>query len=282
MSNEESSRAKITVLMLILPTLLYLVLFWLVPVANIFWMSFTLGDTYLQGKPNYVGINNYSIIFTDFLETIRNTIVYPLVAALIDLVLGIPLAYLLVRKKVGFTSILRAALIFPYFGDIYVSYGLWNMFLPGGIFDPIYSITGLNYKNFLYNPNAVIFGFAVFTLPFMVLYSSSAISQIDMSYEEVSMTLGYTPVETFLKVIVPLATPGIIAGFIACFGWNLGGYLIPLLLGGVDSSNVMTVKIVELSLRIHNYGLAASLAIILLVITLISSYLTFKITKALE
>jgi len=269
-------------LLLLLPTLCYLVLFWFVPVFNIFLMSFTEGDTYILGKTSFIGADNYKVIFSDYHETISNTVTYSFLAALIDLILGVPLAYLLVRKKIAMTTILRAALIFPYFGDIYVSYGLWNMFLPGGLFDPLYSLMGLSYKNFLYNPQAVILGFAVFTLPFMVLYTSSAISQIDTSYEEVSMTLGYPPLLTFLRVIVPLSISGIIAGFIACFGWNLGGFLIPLLLGGVESSNVMTVKIVELSLRIHNYGLAAALSILLLIITLISSYLTFRITKALE
>ena len=273
---------KYTYFLLVTPTLIYLIMFWFVPLLNVLTISFTERDTYIIGNPVYVGFKNYFRIASDYVSTIRNTILFPLAAAFIDLLVGFPLAYLLVRRKVLFTNLIRASLIFPYFGDIYVSYGLWNMFLPGGLFDYFYEITGISYREILYRPQAVIMGFSIFTLPFMVLYASSSLVEIDETIEHAALTLGATPVKTFFKVVLPLAAPGVIAGFIACFGWNLGGYLIPLLLGGVESSNVMTVRIVELSLRIHEYGVASALAIVLIAITIFSTYLTFKITKALE
>jgi len=266
-------------ILLILPTIVYLVLFWLVPLINILIMSFTKGESFILGRPEYVGFQNYIIAINDYNSTIMNTILFPLSAATIDFILGYPLAYLLVRRKILFRNVLRASLIFPYFGDIYVSYGLWNMFLPGGPFDWFFNITGLSYKQVLYTPYAVILGFSIFTLPFMVLYTASSLSEIDPAIEEAAYTLGANPLKTFFKIILPLSAPGAVAGFIACFGWNLGGFLIPLLLGGVEASNVITVKIVYLTLQLHNYGLAGSLAIVLMTMTIISTYLTLKITR---
>lgn len=266
-------------ILLVLPTVVYLVFFWLVPLINILVMSFTRGESFILGQPEYVGLQNYLIAISDYNSTVMNTILFPLSAAIIDFILGYPLAYLLVRRKILFRNMLRASLIFPYFGDIYVSYGLWNMFLPGGPFDWFFNITGLSYKEVLYTPYAVILGFSIFTLPFMVLYTASSLSEIDPAIEEAAFTLGANPFKTFFKVILPLSAPGAVAGFIACFGWNLGGFLIPLLLGGVEASNVITVKVVYLTLQLHNYGLAASLAIILMLMTIISTYFTFKITK---
>jgi ABC-type spermidine/putrescine transport system permease subunit I len=242
-------------------------------------MSFTKGESFILGRPEYVGFQNYIIAINDYNSTIMNTILFPLSAATIDFILGYPLAYLLVRRKILFRNVLRASLIFPYFGDIYVSYGLWNMFLPGGPFDWFFNITGLSYKQVLYTPYAVILGFSIFTLPFMVLYTASSLSEIDPAIEEAAYTLGANPLKTFFKIILPLSAPGAVAGFIACFGWNLGGFLIPLLLGGVEASNVITVKIVYLTLQLHNYGLAGSLAIVLMTMTIISTYLTLKITR---
>jgi len=270
---------KTSYILLIIPTIVYLVLFWLIPLVNIILMSFTRGESFILGQPEYVGPQNYIVVVRDYASTIRNTIIFPLSAAVLDFILGYPLAYLLVRRKVLFRNILRASLIFPYFGDIYVSYGLWNMFLPGGPFDLFFNITGLSYRQVLYTPYAVILGFSIFTLPFMVLYTASSLSEIDPAMEEAAYTLGASPLRAFYKVILPLSAPGAVAGFIACFGWNLGGFLIPLLLGGVEASDVMTVKIVYLTLQLHNYGLAATLATVLMLMTIVSTYLTFKITK---
>lgn len=264
-----------------LPAIVFIVLFWLIPISQIFYMSLTSRDSFITGEPAFIGLSNYGEVFSTYLPTIRNTVVYPLTAALIDLVIGYPLGYYLARRRVPLASLLRASLIFPYFGDIYVSYGLWNMFLPGGLFDPIYQLTGISYRDLLYTPFSVILGFSIFTLPFMVLYISSAVSQIDPSLEDAAITLGANPVRMFFKVVLPLSAPGAIAGFIACFGWNLGGFLIPLLLGGVESSNLITVRIVTLSLQQYNYGLAAALASILILITLVSTYMTLRITRTL-
>jgi len=270
---------KTSYILLIIPTIVYLVLFWLIPLVNIILMSFTRGESFILGQPEYVGPQNYIVVVRDYASTIRNTIIFPLSAAVLDFILGYPLAYLLVRRKVLFRNILRASLIFPYFGDIYVSYGLWNMFLPGGPFDLFFNITGLSYRQVLYTPYAVILGFSIFTLPFMVLYTASSLSEIDPAMEEAAYTLGASPLRAFYQVILPLSAPGAVAGFIACFGWNLGGFLIPLLLGGVEASDVMTVKIVYLTLQLHNYGLAATLATVLMLMTIVSTYLTFKITR---
>ncbi|MEM0094043.1 ABC transporter permease subunit [Thermofilum sp.] len=278
MHNGDRSRGAIYAALLI-PTVIYLILFWFIPLINIAIMSLTSGDSFILGKPVYVGLQNYVKVLESYSSTVTNTLLYPFAAAVIDLALGYPLAYFLVRGKVKFQNLLRASLIFPYFGDIYVSYGLWNMFLPGGLFDFFYSLFGISYKQILYTPYAVIAGFSIFTLPFMVLYVSSALSEVDPALEEAAYALGATPLKTFLKVVLPLSAPGAIAGFLACFGWNMGGFLIPLLLGGVEASNVITVNIVYLTLQVHNYGVAATLAVILTIITVICTYATFEITK---
>lgn len=272
---------KYSFLLLVLPTIIYLILFWLIPLCTVIYISLTEGESFILGNPRYVGLQNYKTVAINYIDTLRNTVSLPLAAAVLDFVLGYPLAYLLVRRRIILRNVLRASLIFPYFGDIYISYGLWSMFLPGGLFDVVYSLTGISYRQILYTPQAVVIGFSIFTLPFMILYTSASLSEIDFVLEEAAYTLGASPLKTFIKVTLPLSAPGAVAGFIACFGWNLGGYLIPLLLGDGGGSNVITVKVVNLTLQLHNYGLAAALAVMLTAITLVSTYLTFRITKTI-
>ncbi|MCD6488770.1 MAG: ABC transporter permease subunit [Desulfurococcales archaeon] len=266
----------------LIPTIIYITLFWIMPIVHIFIISLTYKDSFLLGSPVFVDGENYETVFAMYRESIKNSILLPFSAAVLDLVLGYPLAYLLVRKRILFKNVIRASLVFPYFGDLYISYGLWNMFLPGGLFDIFYNLFGISYRQILYTPYAVIFGLSIFTLPLMVLYVSSNLQEVDPVLEEAALTLGASPIKSFFKITLPLTLPGAIAGFLACFGWNLGGYLIPLLLGGIESGNVITVKIVYLTLQIHNYGVAAALAVILTLMTMFTTYLTFKVTKFLK
>jgi len=273
---------KSAIYFVIVPTIIFITMFWIIPILNVFVISLTAEGSYVIGKPIFIGFDNFINAITQYSTSIKNSIILTLGAATIDLIIGYPLAYLLARKKVYFENIIRASLVFPYFGDLYISYGLWNMFLPGGLFDFFYDLFGISYKQILYTPISVVIGFSIFTLPFMVLYILSALQEVDPSLEYAAITLGASPIKTFFKVVLPLSARGAVAGFLACFGWNLGGYMIPLLLGGVEASNVMTVRIVNLALDMHNYGLAAALAIILISFTIFTTYLTFRITKVLE
>ena len=272
---------KLAIYIALLPSLAYFMLFWMVPVVYVALTSFTYRDSFLTVRPVYVGLRNYAYILESYRSAIYHSLIYSLGAAAIDLAIGYPLAYLLVKGRMPLKDVLRASLVFPYFGDLYVSYGLWNMFLPGGVFAYLLNLMGLSYRDVLYTPLAVSIGFAIFTLPFMVLYVASNLQEIDPVLEEVALTLGASPLQTFLKVTLPLSLPGAFAGFLASFGWNLGGYMIPLLLGGMKGSNVMTVWIVELTLGSYDYGAAASLSVILLTMTIVSTYLAFKLSRTL-
>ena len=277
-----SGIGRAVVYLALIPTVLYITLFWIIPILHVFLVSLTYRDSFIMGAPRFVGLSNYAKVFSEYIKSIENSIKLPLAAATVDLILGYPLAYLLTRRKVLFHNVLRASLVFPYFGDLYISYGLWNMFLPGGLFDFVYRLLDISYRQILYTPYAVVAGFSIFTLPFMVLYISSNLQEIDPSLEEAALTLGATPIRAFFRVVLPLTLPGAVAGFLACFGWNLGGYLIPLLLGGIRAGDVMTVKIVHLTLQIHDYGVAAALSVVLISMTILTTYMTFKVTKVLR
>ena len=73
--------------------------------------------------------------------------------------------------------------------------------------------------------------FVYIWLPYMILPTQAALERVPKNYIEASADLGATPRQTFRKVILPLALPGVIAGSIFTFSLTLGDYIIPQIVG---------------------------------------------------
>ena len=93
----------------------------------------------------------------------------------------------------------------------------------------------------LYNNTAVVVGLVYVHLPFMVLPLYAALDRLDRSYLEASLDLGASQLQTFARIVVPLALPGIFSGIVITFIPALGSYLTPDLLGGTDSQMIANV-----------------------------------------
>jgi spermidine/putrescine transport system permease protein len=112
----------------------------------------------------------------------------------------------------------------------------------------------------LYNNFAVILGLVYVHLPFMVLPLYSALDRLDKSLIEASLDLGAGHLRTMLRIVAPLAAPGIISGVAITFIPALGAYLTPDLMGGTDSQ--MIANVIERQFKRANdwpFGAALSL-----------------------
>jgi spermidine/putrescine transport system permease protein len=135
--------------------------------------------------------------------------------------------------------------------------GLGDLQLLGGQFQPV---------QMLYNNFAVVFGLVYVYLPFMVLPLYASLDRMDKSYLEASLDLGASQLRTFLSIVVPLAMPGIISGFIITFIPTLGAFLTPDLLGGTDSQ--MIANVIERQFKSANdWPFGAALSFLLMYIT---------------
>ncbi len=118
----------------------------------------------------------------------------------------------------------------------------------------------------LYNNTAVVFGIVYVYLPFMVLPLYATLEKLDRSLIEASLDLGASQIRTFFAVIVPLAWPGIVSGIILVFIPALGTFLISDLLGGPDSQLIGNV--IERQFKAaNNIPLGAALSFLLLYMT---------------
>jgi spermidine/putrescine transport system permease protein len=264
--------------LLTIPGLIMQLAFFFVPLVMLFIMSFTLKDSFFF-TPIFT-IENYLKLFRIYRIDLQNTFFLAGVAATIDILLGYPFAYFMLRKVRKFADVFRAILIIPLFGELYIAYGLLYLILPGGPIAHILESLGISAIAALYSVPTTLFALAIYTLPFVVYNIGVSLQGIERSYEEAARCLGASPIQTFLRITLPLSLPGIITGWLTSFGWNLGAYAIPILLGGpILGTRVLSNQIWTTSLVTSDFGMGSALGVIVVLITMVIFYVVTRISK---
>ncbi len=187
---------------------------------------------------------------------------------LLCLVLGFPLALFLARSGPR-KNLYLALLMLPFWTSFLIRMYAWIFLLRDtGLINSVLLGAGLIREplRLLYNEGAVILGLVYGYLPFMVLPVYAALERLDPHLVEAAADLGARPFSTVLRVLLPLARPGIVAGAVLVFIPCLGAYLTPDLLGG--GKTVMAGNLIQnqfTSARDWPFGAAASLALMALV-----------------
>ena len=224
-------------------------------------------------------VHNYVDVFYLYSYDVKNTLILAGGTVGLTLVFGYPFAFLLTRKIQRIKDLLNLAMIIPLFGELYIAYGLWFLFMPGGPLSFIFQALHISVFAVLYTKIAAIIGMSIAAFPFMVLNLSTSIAQLNPIYEERARCLGANGVTSFWQIVFPLTLPGILSGSMMVFGWSFWAFVIPVMLGGKTGGRVVAQKIYRLGQIDHNFGAAAALAVLLLVIGGIVSYVSIKYSK---
>ena len=116
----------------------------------------------------------------------------------------------------------------------------------------------------LFTEKAMIIGFVHSHLYFMVLSIAAALMKIDPRLIRASENLGATPLKTFMNIVLPLSTPGIVSGCLLVFALNISDFVTPSLLGG-NRYRMMTYLIYEQQLFLADESFAATATVILMI-----------------
>lgn len=271
-------RWQLKPVLLLLPSILMTALFLFYPLAFIVLMSFTQKDSFLsQAGPSYTW-QNYVDMIGRYAPNVGVTIQLAGLATLVDLIFGFPFAYILVRK-VRYRDIVRGFMVFPMFGALYIAFGLRFLLLPGGWLTPLFDALGLQGVQFLYGLPSVVFAMAIFTFPFMVMNVGAALSNVDPVLEEASVCLGAKPWQTFWRVILPLTRSGLIAGMLMCFGWNVGAFAEPLLLGSLAEQRTLAWTLYQRGVVQLDYGLATTMGVVLMILAFTVNYASLRYSR---
>lgn len=263
--------------LLVSPAVLIAILFSLIPLGYLIIVSGTNESDFFFGDRTFTW-QNYERVWNRYLPNIQTTLRLATLSSLVDLVFGYPFAYILIRK-VRYRELVRTMMTFPLFGPLYLAFGLYYVLLPDGPMAGVLDLLGMKGTSLLYSEGMTLFAMAIFTFPFMVMNVGAALSNVDPTLEEAARTLGAKPWQVFTRVLFPLSWSGILAGFLMCFGWNLGVFVQPILLGGLAQQRVLSLVLYQKGLSQFDYGLAAAMGIVLMALAFGVTWLALKFSR---
>jgi putative spermidine/putrescine transport system permease protein len=256
-------------LLLFPPLAVFLVLF-LVPLANLFALSF-FGFDRVTGHLGGFTLENYAKFLRDpfYLEILGRTLKLGLLATLAALVLGYPVAFHLSRAGGRTRAYLMLGILAPLLISVVVRSFGWLVILgPNGLVNSTLARLGLIEAplRLLYTETAIVVGLTHVFLSFMVLSIAAALDRIDPALIRAAQNLGASPLHAFLRVSLPLSLPGVAAGCLIVFTLSTSAFITPALLGG-PRVKVMSFLAYQQTLLLTDWPYGSAIAFILLTLT---------------
>lgn len=241
---------------------LFLAAFFVFPIIRVVLRSFT--DPAL-------GLQNYERIIAGgpYFQVLLATIQTAATVTALCLLLAYPVAYVMSRLNGSLLQIAAACVIIPLWTSAVIrSYAWMVVFQRKGILNEALIGAGIldDAIRFLPGSFAVHVGMVHIMLPFMILPLLANMRAIDRSLLRAAEIMGANPLVAFAKVYFPLSMPGVSAGVALVFMMSLGFFITPALLGGPQ--HMMAAVLIEQQANmLLDWGLASSLATVLLVVT---------------
>ena len=262
------------------PYVLWMALVVIVPILLVVVYAFTTsGETAADiggfTLDNFSRMGTYTVIFARSFQL-------ALVATLVCLLIGYPLAYVMAKEGPGFQRVAMVIIMLPMWVNFLLRTYAWmailenngilnNFFEAIGLFSLINSIFGTDISFFpmIRTQGAVVLGMVYNYLPFMVLPIYSVIIKLDHSLVEAAHDLGANSIVVFRKVIFPLSLPGVLSGITMVCVPSVSTFAISRLLGG--GNQMLLGDLIELQFTggAYNPHLGAAIAMVMMVIVVV-------------
>ena len=258
-SAKHQRREQALMLALTLPALLVILSLVVLPVAWLAWQSIYHNGFTLE---HYRRIFSEAIYWRSFALTFEISLLVTLLA----LVLGYPIAFAASSARRGWSIVILALVVLPFWTSVLVRAYAWLALLQrNGVINHLLEDLGLIHEPLVLVHNT--FGTVVATLhillPFMVLPLYATMQKIPRDLLQAGASLGANPALVFWKVFVPLSLPGVLAGSTLVFVLSLGFYITPELLGG--GRTIMVSMLVSRNVELYDqWGAASAVGVVLL------------------
>jgi spermidine/putrescine transport system permease protein len=256
--------------LLIGPGLLWLVVFFLIPVLNQLNVSLQSGDPELGYSFSW-HFSTYTDALSNYHEQFVRSLGYAATATVLDFVIAFPLAYFVAFKAVRWKNVLLLLIVLPFFTSYLVRTVSWQLILSdnGWVVHRLRDVGLLSGGGrLLATRTAVIAGITYNFLPFMALPLYVSLEKIDRRLIEAATDLYASRTTAFRKVTLPLALPGIFAGSLLTFIPAVGDFINAALLGTPNQYMIGNV-IQSRYLNILDYPTAAALSFVLMAVILV-------------
>jgi spermidine/putrescine transport system permease protein len=258
---------------LLAPGVLWLVVFFVVPLLIVVVYSFaTNGPTgrvvWQFSTESYQTLWGKALYYNAYVRSLSMGVQSTILCALI----GYPLALHMVKAPPERRTVLLFLILIPFWTNFLVRTYAWMLLLSGnGIINSILVAVGIG-KQVLYpTEGAVLLGLVYGNLPFMVLPVYASLARFDFTLMEAASDLGATVTQQFLRIMLPLTAPGLVAGSVLVFIPTVGQFVVSDLLGGakVDMLGNLLQRLFTKS-NPPNWPLGSALALVFLaVLTLV-------------
>ncbi len=273
------------------PFLIFIIIFTLYPVINVFTISFKENYSYLRGTFKALNFENYKYVLTDdkFISGLKNTALYVLFVVPISTAISLFFADLL-NKKVRGSAVFQTAFFLPMVTSVTAVGLIWRLMYNQqyGIINWVLSKFGIEKIGWVTESKWSLLALIIFgiwnILPFTIIILLSGMQNINEMYYTVARVDGAKPMRIFFKITVPLLSPTIflvcIVNTISCF--KVFSELYPLFYGKPGPYyNLYTVVyyIRYAMMEKRKYGYAAAAAVILFLCIFVVTLLELHLKK---
>lgn len=261
------------------PYLVWMVIFIVVPLGVVAYFALTTVSMGSQGGSftleNLAAVKRYLPIFL-------NSISLALIAAVICLLLGYPVAYVMSRLSPRGQQFLMMLIMLPMCMSFLLrTMALVSLLEDTGVINTLLSHLGIGPLPLIRNDGAVVLGMVYNYLPYMILPLYTVLVKIDPRLIEAAQDLGCDTRQIFTRVLLPLSKPGIISGFTMVFVPAVSTFYISKKLGG--TSTALIGDVIESQFKTaYNPNLGAAMSLVLMVIIFVCIWVMNHFTEEEE
>jgi spermidine/putrescine transport system permease protein len=198
------------------------------------------------------------------------SIAFALIATVVCLLIGYPLAYFMSKQSPRTQKILMVLVMLPMWCNLLIrTYALMALLDNGGLINSLLENIGLPKIPIVGTNFGVILGMVYDFLPYMVLPIFTSMTKLDKRYIEASHDLGCNGWQTMTKVIMPLTASGVISGITMVFVPSISTFYISQKLGA-GKIDLVGDTIERLFQNVSTYGVGAAMSLVMMILILIS------------
>lgn len=276
--SHEISRSSCLPCWLAVPGLVWMALFFLVPLGLVFAISFASRGTYGGILWEFTFANYLDLFHPLYGKILGQSMWYAGLTTAICFVLGFPLAYAIARSPARLQPFLLLLIMLPFWTNFLVRTYAWMVLLrQDGLINRFLTALGAVDRplELLYTPTAVVIGLVYGYLPFMVLPLYVAVERLDPLLVEAAWDLYASRWAVFTRVVLPLTKPGIVGGCMLVFIPSVGSFITPDLLGGARSMMIGNL-IQHEYLVVRDWPLGSAVSFVLMAVVMAAVVLYYR------
>lgn len=267
---------------LLVPSMVWLAVFFVIPMLIVVAVSFASRTAYGQIVFGWTFQNYARFLDPLYISIFGRTIFIAVVTTVCTILMGYPLAYCISWLPRHLRQKGLILCMIPFWINFLIRSYAWVIILRSqGVLNTILMKLEVISQpiQFLYNEGAVMLGMVYALLPFMILPVYVSIEQLDRRLLEAAADLGASPMTAFRKITLPLTMPGIAAGTVLVFISSLGMFVVPDVMGGAKAALVGNV-IQNQFLSARDWPFGSALSIVLALLSLILIFLYYRAIRA--